>query len=245
MKRFLLWGVALLILITLLAGGGAALLIKGVTTGTISRDWEPMAWLIDKGNQWQRSYADSGETECLITLAAMNVEYRVPAPLRGPQSCGIHAAIHLTRIGNATLKHAPPLSCKMALTLAHMEAEVIQPLARHHLGSEVREILHFGTYNCRGLRGVQAGLLSQHAYANALDLSGFKLANGQTVSVLFDWPAAEPGSTATGAKRARGAFLHALSEKSCDLFSVVLGPRSGKAHRDHLHLDQGPFNSCR
>jgi hypothetical protein len=195
-------------------------------------------------NQWQRDYADADQDDCLTRLALMNVDYRQPKPLRGPESCGIDKAVSLTRVGAATLDNAPPLSCKMALALAHLEAEVIQPLARQYMGSEVRRIMHFGTYNCRGIRGTRVGLLSQHSYANALDISGFKLANGQTVSVLFDWPSAEPGSTAQGDKRARGEFLHALGKQSCDQFSVVMGPNSNKAHRDHFHLDQGVFSSC-
>ena len=42
-------------------------------------------------------------------------------------------------------------------------------------------------YNCRGRNGVQGAKLSTHAKGKAIDIGGFKLADGTVVSVLDHW----------------------------------------------------------
>ena len=60
------------------------------------------------------------------------------------------------------------------------------------------------------------------------DVTGFRLADGGTVSVLRDW---------TG-DPARAALLRDVRDGSCRLFSTTLSPDYNAAHADHLHLDQ-------
>ena len=43
------------------------------------------------------------------------------------------------------------------------------------------EIVHYGTYNCRPIAGTST--LSQHAFANAIDLYGFTLDSGPFYTV--------------------------------------------------------------
>lgn len=186
--------------------------------------------LIAQLNVIQRAYADYGDQGCLAELATLDVDFRPPKTITGPNWCGIANAVRLTRIGSATLDHAAPLSCSMALALSRWQLEEVQPLAQKSLGSPIKRILHFGTYNCRTIRGDRLGLASQHAYANALDISGFKLANGKTLSILYDWP--------------KSPFLHQIAAQACTHFSTTLSPESNPNHRDHLHLDQGIFSTC-
>ena len=60
-----------------------------------------------------------------------------------------------------------------------LEWNVIQPAAERHFGERVRSIEHFGSYNCRRLYGRGSGDWSQHATADAIDLAGFVLADGE------------------------------------------------------------------
>ena len=46
---------------------------------------------------------------------------------------------------------------------------------------------HYGSYSCRRLYGRSEGAWSEHASANAVDIAGFRLADGRRVSVLGDW----------------------------------------------------------
>ena len=70
---------------------------------------------------------------------------------------------------------------------------------------------------------------------NALDVSAFRLDDGRRVSVLDGWqgPAEQQ------------AFLAQVQEGACALFRGVLGPDYNAAHRNHFHLDMGPYGLCR
>jgi hypothetical protein len=83
--------------------------------------------------------------------------------------------------------------------------------------------------------GQESGRVSQHATANALDVAGFRLADGRRITVAADW--ADEGD--------EGRFLRAVRDGACRSFETVLGPEYNAAHRDHLHLDRGPYRVCR
>ncbi len=77
--------------------------------------------------------------------------------------------------------------------------------------------------------------MSQHATANALDISGFDLADGQKIRLRSDWDGSE----------AEQAFLRAARDSACDWFRMVLSPDYNAAHHDHFHVDQGLWMGCR
>ena len=81
----------------------------------------------------------------------------------------------------------------MATQLVKFERESIQPIAKRIFGSEAKRLKHIGTYNCRSMRQFK-GVLSQHAFANALDVSGFVFKDGQSISVKRDWKVDGPKS---------------------------------------------------
>jgi hypothetical protein len=76
--------------------------------------------------------------------------------------------------------------------------------------------------------------VSEHSYANAVDLTRFTFKNGKSVSVLNDF------DVGTGPPaRAGGDFLRAISQRGEDegAFSNVLTPFWDAAHKNHFHLD--------
>jgi hypothetical protein len=130
-------------------------------------------------------------------------------------------------------------SCPVAAALLVWRRE-LQEESRRLLGSQVSRLLHAGSFSCRRLYGRDSGPWSEHATADAVDVLGFQLADGRTLSVLRDWQ--DPG--------AKGAFLRSARDSACRSFSTVLSPDYNEAHRDHLHLDtadRGPagWRACR
>ncbi|MCE3544180.1 extensin family protein, partial [Escherichia coli] len=87
---------------------------------------------------------------------------------------------------------------------------------------------HLGSYACRRLYGRAAGNWSEHARANAIDIAGFRLANGTRITVARDWRG----------QSAKAAFLRDVRDGACRVYATVLSPDYNVAHRDHLHLDQ-------
>jgi hypothetical protein len=118
-------------------------------------------------------------------------------------------------------------SCPVAAALALWERDVVQPAAARHLGKPVRQIDHAGSSSCRRLYGRPEGPFSEHATADAIDISGFRIEGGRRISVLRTWRSRDAEAT----------FLHDVRDGACDLFSTVLSPDYNAAHADHLHFD--------
>lgn len=84
---------------------------------------------------------------------------------------------------SARVDKAVPLNCQMVAATDYWLENVVQPAAVAHFGSRVAEIKTYGTYSCRRILNRSRGSLSEHAFANAIDLSGFVLEDGRNIMV--------------------------------------------------------------
>ncbi len=148
--------------------------------------------------------------------------------------CGFLNAIEV-QTSTVPYSSAVRVTCPVAAALYLWEREVVAPAAQRHFRSPLARIDHLGTYSCRRIGGEPTGRPSQHATANAIDIAGFRLANGRRVTLLDGWDG-EPEER---------AFLREIRDDACGLFRAVLGPDYNAAHRDHFHLDMGPYGVCR
>ncbi|MFW9266315.1 extensin family protein [Pseudomonas sp. NR3] len=139
------------------------------------------------------------------------------------------------RGGEVALSSSFLASCPLAVAFALFERHALQPAATAAYGQKVARVDHLGSFACRNMYGRESGARSQHATASALDIAGFRLANGKAISVLRDWP-----KDNTDAQ-----FLRQVRDGACEMFSVVLSPDYNAAHRNHFHLDVGPWWICR
>jgi hypothetical protein len=146
-------------------------------------------------------------------------------------SCERSGTLDLVRLSLARLK-PEETRCNIAARLYMWEKHVVQPSARRYFNEPVAEILHFGSYSCRTIAGSRA--MSEHANANAFDVSGFRLADGRTITLLRHW-----NGTSTEA-----AFLRTIRDGACDYFNMTLSPDFNADHRDHFHLDMGWLRGC-
>lgn len=171
---------------------------------------------------------DAPKCERLMREAGMHFA-EVP-PLRRDDHCGYADAVRLGRGGPHGARFAPDdpvMACRLAAAFAIWEAQVVQPAALANLGARVVRFEHLGSYNCRRIAGRSSW--SQHATANGIDIAGFVLADGRSVTLLSDW----------GKGGDKDAFLHAVRDGGCRLWSTTLSPDYNAAHRNHLHLDMG------
>jgi hypothetical protein len=175
--------------------------------------------------------------------------------------CGAESPLTITAIGPVKLGGQATMTCGMATALAALMPEAIKA-ATDILGSPLAALETGTGYECRNRNGDGSGKLSQHAFANALDIAAFKLADGRSISVAEGWPhlppvEAEASESAGGEKTGEAAekppavspqqrattpqarFLATVHKSACTLFSTVLGPDANAAHRDHFHLDLG------
>ena len=182
--------------------------------------------------------ADGPPAACLAWLDAAGVRHVPLADRQDAGGCGWQGATRLSMFGGVRLSATAPLACPSVVALALWERHGLQAAARERLGSTVVAIDHLGSYACRDIAGSAAGRRSEHARANALDVAGFRLSDGRRVSVLKDWQADAER------KPAAALFLLDAEKSACPFFSAVLGPAYNAAHRDHFHLDRGPYRIC-
>ena len=172
--------------------------------------------------------------QCLADLAATGLAYSPICAFQEQGGCGVSGGVRLAG-GPVALNQDFIASCPLARAFAEFEAQVLQPQALHHFGQGIARLDHVGSYNCRQMRRTVFGTLSQHAYANALDVAGFVLEDGRRIGVAQAW--GEPGPD--------GAFLADMARHACGVFRVVLTPDYDRWHAGHMHFDMGPSRRCR
>ena len=173
---------------------------------------------------------------CRGILLAPQIQARPLADATPRSGCGWRNAVEASAVGGARLA-VKPLTCEVAVGVAFWMEHVVQPAAVSILGTRVASVEHLRSYACRNVRGSPAfaDRPSEHAFANALDIKGFRLADGRRVAIAADW----------GRNSAEGRFLAAAHAGACRYFRVAIGPDYNAAHRDHFHFDRGPWRACR
>jgi len=226
------------VLLFVIAIAAAAPLV--VRPGDVPRAWAPWTALDldDPPNiVWRQKVRMLGHRDglCRAAVAAIAGISERPDHVVSPK-CGIAPHVEVTGLSMARVS---PLNtqCSIAARMYLWEKHSLQPAAKQHLGTTVARINHYASFACRGMRtssGVSTRM-SQHATANAVDISGFRLADGRQISLLNDWK----GSAA------EQAFLREARDGLCTWFNTVLSPDYNALHADHFHADMGPWPICR
>lgn len=185
--------------------------------------------------------------DCEGELSRMGVKFRagtlpIHTPPKTKITCGASQVVtYFEGPGHITYSSPPFVTCAMALALASFE-RIVQKEANALFGSPVARIEQLGTYNCREI-AAYPGWVSEHAYANAIDIGRFVLKNGKSIEVLRDFDARLDSDGAPSKQAA--AFLRVVSRRANDedVFSHVLTPFFDAHHKNHFHLDLSRFRA--
>jgi hypothetical protein len=182
------------------------------------------------GGPKRAAWRSQAENACLSSGAVTpSPQVKPMGEFDGPGACGADRPFKVSAVGRTNkvpLNESTSLNCPMVAAVDDWFERVVQPEAQTQFGQPVVGVEHMGSYSCRSIAGNRQ--MSEHAYMNALDVSGFKLADGRTVRVKSGWRSADASEA---------NFLRAVGGGSCEDFTTVLGPGSNAAHQDHLHLD--------
>jgi hypothetical protein len=169
--------------------------------------------------------------QCLDELARRGAVYQFVAERASANGCRLTNGINLFQ-SSVLLDRPATLTCPLAIALYDFETRIVQPAAHKWFKKRLIQTNHFGAYDCRYIRGTRR--LSEHAQGLAIDIGGFELDGGIRVSVKEHWQNAGP----------RSRFLQEVAKGACEIFSVVLTPKSNHEHHDHFHLDLGARPHC-
>ncbi|MHA6299829.1 extensin family protein [Devosia sp. CAU 1758] len=147
--------------------------------------------------------------------------------------CGERSPLSVTAVmangRRVPLSSPVTTNCQMAGALAAWVGAVDR-YAGAALDSRVAAVTTGTSYMCRNRYSADYGLVSEHGFANGVDVVGFSLENGEAINVEADWlPASAP----------EGRMLRHAHGAACGHFTTVLGPEANAEHEDHIHLDLG------
>ena len=112
--------------------------------------------------------------------------------------------------------------------MAHALTDTVEDVAPYG----VTTLLHIGTYNCRMIGGSDS--LSEHSFANAIDIYGFEFSDGEEWTLIDHWEhdTDDPVSEAA-------TFLYDASRRWYDewIWNIILTPNYNLAHDNHFHVD--------
>jgi hypothetical protein len=171
---------------------------------------------------------------CHVDLARLGVQFRVLPDQVFAGGCSALGAVQLVDIG-MPVTNLRAMTCPLARNFIHWAREAVEPAAAQWLGTRVVRIETFGTYSCRTVDSQPGARLSEHARANAVDVSGFVLLDGRHITVLAGW---------NGDDNQVRHFLRAVHQGGCRRFAIGLSPDSDSYHYNHLHFDMGRGPYC-
>lgn len=171
---------------------------------------------------------------CLANLGQLARFQTVPDRDYGG-GCFTYGSLKLTEAG-VPVSNLGAMNCPLAATFTAWIRNGVIPAARLYLKAELARVETFGSYSCRNVNGRMAGRLSEHASANAVDVSGFVLADGRRITLKQDWNSPDP---------AVRSFLLVIRTSACRRFQTVLSPDYNALHADHFHFDMGRGPFCK
>ncbi len=172
--------------------------------------------------------------QCTADLGRLGARYTIlPDQAFGGGCSAINAV--LIQSAGVPVTNTKAVQCPVARALSLWVRNVAQPSAKKVFGEPIIRIESMGTYACRRINGAATGKLSEHATANAIDVSGFVLADGRHIRIETGW---------NGDQDTR-KFLRYLRDGACKQFQTVLSPDYNAAHYNHLHFDMGAGPYCR
>lgn len=133
------------------------------------------------------------------------------------------------------------MRCELAL--------VMSKLSKYLAARGIKKVMHYGTYNCRGIRtdSGSTATLSQHGLGRAIDLAAFWDGAGIEYNLYKHWDHSTTWKNASGQMGCWSTMFNSpqakvLYEIGCDMwkqkiFSLVLTPNYNNVHDNHFHVD--------
>ena len=176
---------------------------------------------------------------CEARLRRDGVRFELLDPIDEADGCGTQRPLSVTQVaGDVKISTGVRLRCKAVRALHDWIERVVVPSAQTHLDAKLVGVRISTSYQCRRRNNAITGKLSEHAFANAVDVMAFVFADRTPASV-----ASHPDSA-----DAIRAFQAAARGGACAYFTTVLGPGMSASHTNHFHLDlaerSGGYRIC-
>lgn len=219
---------------SLIPGGSS-----GAAPGSVSQSARAPAQPATRVSSAPRSYAPRpDDARCIADLGASGVRFDPLPDTYAAPGCNKLGTVQLMALAGdrspLAVSNLGPVRCGVAKSFTDWARFGVDRAARQILGSPIARIETMGSYACRNVAGTERR--SGHARAEAIDVSGFVLADGRRIVLQRDWD---------GGDAATREFLRVVHKSACKRFGTVLGPEYNAAHKDHFHLEGTGATFCR
>lgn len=161
-----------------------------------------------------------------------NIQGTVVAAIPGRISgCGIANPVKVRAVAGVPLSTEAIMDCTTAKAFATWVERGMKPAMGNYKGGVAR-INVVAHYACRTRNNQPGAKISEHGKGRAVDISGFKMNDGSTVTLLNDWNRSNIGNR-----------LRKMHRAACGPFGTVLGPEANRFHLDHFHFDTARYRS--
>ena len=134
-----------------------------------------------------------------------------------PRAATSRRPCSVTSVNGVRLDPPATMNCEAAEALSKWIGRGLQPA----FNDQVVQLNIAGAYSCRPRNNVRGARVSEHGTGGAIDISGFVLRSGKTMTVARNY----------------GAEIKRAKKAACGTFHTTLGPGSDGYHEDHIHLD--------
>lgn len=176
---------------------------------------------------------------CERALYRIGTRFEILQPISAESPCGAKRPLLLKSLPMAIeVPDGVKVRCELALALSKWVTETVAPSAKLHLGAKVTAIDISTSYHCRRRNNGETGKYSEHAFANGVDIAGFRFEGRDRLAIAVRLGKSDPDR----------AFQAAVRGASCAYFTTVIGPTTNANHANHLHLDlaerRGGYRLC-
>jgi hypothetical protein len=171
------------------------------------------------------------QTACPAVLAGQ-AEATIQPPIAEGQ-CVVQSPLALSAVivngRSVEVSGGVVTGCGIATVLPQW-ASAIDGYLFSRMDTRLSEIIVGTSFMCRPRNNVAGADISEHGFGEALDIVGFRLEDGRTVTVEGGW---------SDALSEEGRLLRFAHDSACSLFTTTLGPEANALHSDHFHVDLG------
>jgi len=174
-----------------------------------------------------------GAGNCRAELLQRGVEFTIPDHVEATGQCAVADPVLVKSVvvpgGRVKLPEGPLMNCAFARKFTTWLSDIAAPVVSGMAPARLESLSTGPGYECRNRNGDSSGKISEHAFGNAIDISGITLANRMRIEIP---DVADPSAV-------HHRLLMALRLSACGYFTTVLGPGFNAAHASHYHFDLG------
>ena len=174
-----------------------------------------------------------GAGNCRAELLQRGVEFTIPDHVEATGQCAVADPVLVKSVvapgGRVKLPEGPLMNCAFARKFTTWLSDIAAPVVGGMAPARLESLSTGPGYECRNRNGDSSGKISEHAFGNAIDISGITLANRMRIEIP---DVADPSAV-------HHRLLMALRLSACGYFTTVLGPGFNAAHASHYHFDLG------